>query len=190
MRRIVLGLLVAVLLSACNQGASQQGSGAATAAPNDADVTFTQNMIPHHQQAIEMAALVDAHTKRPQLRTLAEAITTSQSQETKLMQGWLQAWGKPATPAGMHHGTMQMPGMMSEADMRQLRLSNGEDFDVMFLDMMTAHHQGAIDMATIELRDGSLPQVKRLAQQIIDAQQQEIDQLTKWQQQWKATPSQ
>jgi uncharacterized protein (DUF305 family) len=188
MRRIVLALLAAVLLTACNQGASPQGSGPATAAPNDADVTFTQNMIPHHQQAIEMAKLVDAHTKRPQLRTLADAITASQGQEIILMQGWLQAWGKPATPAGTDHGAMQMPGMMSEAALRQLRLANDKDFDLAFVDMMTAHHEGAIDMANTELRDGALPEVKRLAQQIIDAQQTEIDQFATWQQQWEATP--
>jgi uncharacterized protein (DUF305 family) len=190
MPRIVLALLAAVLLTACNQGAPQQGSGPATAAPNDADVTFTQNMIPHHQQAIEMATLVDAHTTRPQLRTLADAIAASQGQEITLMQGWLRAWGKPATPAGMDHDAMHMPGMMSEAEMRQLEASRHEGFDLRFLDMMTAHHQGAIDMATTELRDGSLPEVKRLAQQIIDAQQAEIDQFAKWQQQWKSTPIQ
>jgi uncharacterized protein (DUF305 family) len=190
MRRIVLALLAAVLLTACNQGASQRGSGPATATPNDADVTFTQNMIPHHRQAIEMANLVDARTRRPQLRTLADAIAASQGREITLMQGWLKTWGKPATPAGMDHGAMQMPGMMSEAEMRQLRLSNGRDFDLAFVDMMTAHHQGAIDMANTELRDGSLPEVKRLAQQIIDAQQTEIDWFTTWQQQWEATTSQ
>lgn len=167
-----------------------QGSERDTAAPNDADVTFTQNMIPHHQQAIEMAKLVDAHTKRPPLRTLADAIVASQGQEITLMQGWLRAWGKPATPAGMDHGAMQMPGMMSEMEMRQLRLSNGRDFDLAFVDMMTAHHQGAIEMGNTELRDGSLPEVKRLAEQIIDAQQAEIDKFAKWQRQWEATPSQ
>ena len=80
------------------------------------------------------------------------------------------------------------PCMMSEADMRQLRRSNPEDFDLMFLDMMTAPHQGAIDMATTELRDGSLPEVKRLAQQIIEAQQGEIDQFTQWHQEWQSSP--
>jgi uncharacterized protein (DUF305 family) len=188
MRRSLLALAAAVLLTACSQGGQQQGTGAAAAAPNDADVTFTQNMIPHHQQAVEMAKLVDAHTKRPELRTLADAIAASQGQEITLLQGWLQTWGKPTTGAGMDHGGMQMPGMMSEADMRQLRLSNDEDFDLMFLDMMTAHHQGAIDMATTELRDGSLPEVKRLAQQISDAQQGEIDQFTRWRQEWQASP--
>jgi uncharacterized protein (DUF305 family) len=180
MRRILLALTAAILLAACNQGGQDEDAGPATAAPNDADVTFTQNMIPHHQQAIEMAKLVDARTKRPQLRTLADRIVASQGQEITLMQGWLRSWGKPATPAGMDHGAMQMPGMMSEADMQQLRLSKDEDFDLAFMDMMTAHHEGAIEMANTELRDGSLPEVKRLAQQIIDAQQAEIDQFKKW----------
>jgi uncharacterized protein (DUF305 family) len=188
MRRSLLALVAAILLAACNQGGDEQGNAPATAAPNDADVTFTQNMIPHHQQAIEMAKLVDSHTKRPQLRTLADAIAASQGQEITRMRGWLQAWGKPATPEGMDHGAMQMPGMMSEADMRQLRLSNDEDFDVLFLDMMTAHHEGAIEMADTELRDGALPEVKELAQQIIDAQQGEIGQFNQWQQEWKSTP--
>jgi uncharacterized protein (DUF305 family) len=187
MRRIVLALATAILLAACNQGGDKQASGAATAAPNDADVTFTQNMIPHHQQAIEMAKLVDAHTKRPQLRTLADAITTSQGQEITLMQGWLRSWGKPATPEGTDHGAMHMPGMMSEADMRQLRVTKDKDFNLLFMDMMTAHHQGAIEMANTELRDGALPEVKQLAQHIIDAQQAEIDQFTKWQQEWYPT---
>jgi len=188
MRRIVLGLLAAVLLTACDQGAQQQGSGAATAAPNDADVTFAQNMIPHHQQAIDMAKLVDTHTKRPQLRTLADAITVSQGQEITLMQGWLKSWDKPATPTGTDHGAMQMPGMMSEADMGQLMAIKNQAFDLAFVDMMTAHHQGAIDMANTALRNGSLPEVKRLAQQIIDAQQGEIDQFKVWQQEWEAIP--
>ena len=83
---------------------------------------------------------------------------------------------------------MQMPGMMSETDMSQLMGTRHHDFDLMFLDMMTDHHQGAIEMATTELRDGSLPEVKRLAQQIIDAQQAEIDQFQQWQKEWAAAP--
>jgi len=188
MRRSLLALVAAILLAACNQGGDEQGSAPGTAAPNDADVTFTQTMIPHHQQAIEMAKLVDAHTKGPQLRTLADAIATSQGQEITRMRGWLQAWGKPAAPEGVDHGAMQMPGMMSEADLRQLRLSKDEEFDLAFLDMMTAHHQGALEMADTELRDGALPEVKGLAQQIIDAQQGEIGQFNQWQQEWTSTP--
>jgi uncharacterized protein (DUF305 family) len=187
MRRNLLALAAAILLAACSQGGGDQGGAPATAAPNDADVTFTQNMIPHHQQAIEMAKLVDTHTKRAKLRTLADRIVASQGQEITQMQSWLRTWDKPATPAGMDHATMQMPGMMSKADMRQLRVTKDKDFDLMFLDMMTAHHQGAIEMANTELRDGSLPEVKRLAQQIIDAQQAEIDQFKQWNKEWTTT---
>jgi uncharacterized protein (DUF305 family) len=181
-------LVAALVLTACNQGGGDQGGAPTTAAPNDADVTFAQNMIPHHQQAIEMAQVVDTHTKRQELRTLANRIVTSQGQEVTLMQGWLQAWGKPATPQGMDHGGMHMPGTMSEAEMRQLMATKNQDFDLTFLGMMTAHHQGAVEMANTELRDGSLPEVKQLAQRVIDAQQAEIDQFQQWQKVWATAP--
>jgi uncharacterized protein (DUF305 family) len=171
-------------LNHLKQGGAAHGGAPATAA-NDADVGFTQNMIPHHQQAIEMAELVDSRTRRPELRTLAGRIAASQGREVTLMQGWLQAWGKPAAPH-MDHGGVHMPGMMSEVELRQLMATRQQHFDLLFLDLMRAHHQGAIEMATTELRDGALPQVKRLAQQIIDDQQAEIDQFRQWQQEWAA----
>jgi uncharacterized protein (DUF305 family) len=190
MRRILLALAAALLLAACNQGGENQeeGTAPAEAAPSDADVTFTQNMIPHHQQAIEMAKLVDTHTDRPELRELADSIQSSQSQEITQMQAWLRTWGKPATPSEGHggHGDTEMPGMMTDADMRRLMESTGTEFDLAFVDMMAAHHQGAIDMANTELKDGSLPEVTRLAQQIIDTQQDEIDQLKRWKAEWSA----
>jgi uncharacterized protein (DUF305 family) len=191
MRRILLALAAAFLLAACNQGGEEQGTAPAEAAPNDADVTFTQNMIPHHQQAIEMANLVDSHTDRLELRKLADSMVSSQSQEITQMQGWLRSWGKPATPSEGHggHGDTEMPGMMSEADMSHLMEATGTDFDLAFVEMMAAHHQGAIDMANTELKDGSLPEVTRLAEQIIDTQQDEIDQLQRWKTEWSTTAS-
>jgi uncharacterized protein (DUF305 family) len=188
MRRILLTLAAAFLLAACNQGGQDQSSAPATPAPNDADVTFAQNMIPHHQQAIDMAKLVDTHTERPELRQLANSIVTSQGQEITQLQDWLRRWGKPATPEGMGHGGMEMPGTMSEADMSRLMDLQDAEFDLAFVEMMTNHHQGAIDMARTELKDGSLPEVKQLAQQIIDDQQEEIDQLQQWEKEWSALP--
>ena len=82
-----------------------------------------------------------------------------------------------------------MPGMMSEADMRRLMEATGPEFDLAFADMMAAHHLGAIDMANTELKDGSLPEVTRLAQQIIDTQQDEIDQLQRWKTEWPTAAS-
>jgi uncharacterized protein (DUF305 family) len=78
----------------------------------------------------------------------------------------------------MDHGGMHMSGMMSEAELRQLAATSHEDFDLMFLEMI----------ANTELRDGALPEVKRLAQQIID-QQAEIDQVEQWQQEWATVPN-
>jgi uncharacterized protein (DUF305 family) len=193
MRRILLALAAAFLLAACNQGGGnqEQSTAPAEAAPNDADVTFTQNMIPHHQQAIEMAKLVDTHTDRPELRKLADSIQSSQSQEITQMQGWLRSWGKPEMPSEGHggHGKTEMPGMMSEADMSRLMESTGTEFDLAFVEMMAAHHQGAIDMANAELKEGSLPEVTRLAEQIIQTQQDEIDQLQRWKAEWSAAAS-
>src|SRR5215216_808653 len=186
MRRILLALAAALLLAACNQGGEEQGTAPAEAAPNDADVTFTQNMIPHHQQAIEMAQLVDSHTDRPELRKLADSIQSSQRQEITQLQGWLRSWGKPMTPSEGHggHGDTEMPGMMSEADMRRLMAATGTEFDLAFVEMMATHHQGAIAMANTERKDGSLPEVTRLAEQIIDTQQGEIQQLQRWKTEW------
>jgi uncharacterized protein (DUF305 family) len=193
MRRILLALAAAFLLAACNQGGGdqEQGTAPAEAAPSDADVSFTQNMILHHQQAIEMAKLVDSHTDRPELRKLAGSIQSSQRQEVTQMQGWLRSWGKPMTPSEGHggHGDTEMPGMMSEADMRRLMAATGPEFDLAFVEMMAAHHQGAIDMANTELKDGSLPEVTRLAEQIIDTQQDEIDQLQRWKTEWSTAAS-
>jgi uncharacterized protein (DUF305 family) len=143
-------------------------------------------MIPHHQQAIDMAKLVDSHTDRPELRKLADSIMTSQNQEISQMKGWLSSWGKPETPPEGHggHGETEMPGTMSEADMSRLMEATDNEFDLMFVEMMAAHHQGAIDMANTELKEGSLPEAKRLAQQIIEAQRAEIDQLRRWKTEW------
>jgi len=75
---------------------------------------------------------------------------------------------------------------LSILDMSRLMGSTGTEFDMAFVGMMAAHHQGAIDMDNTELKDGSLPEVTRLAQQIIDTQQEEIDQLKRWKTEWSA----
>src|SRR6266511_188695 len=77
-----------------------------------------------------------------------------------------------------------MPGMVDQGEMDELMGLRGARFDLAFVDMMTRHHQGAIQMANTELKDGSLPEVKHLAQQIISAQQREVSQLAAWKQSW------
>jgi len=148
---------------------------------NDADVTFVQQMFPHHAQAVDMAALVDGRTATPAVLQLAAKIKGEQKPEMDTMTSMLTSWGKPAPSAamngmaGMDHSAM--PGMMSAADMSTLSGLSGTAFDQKWLSMMTAHHQGASTMATTELSTGSNPDAKKLATNITSAQQAEIAQM-------------
>ena len=161
---------------------SSAASAEASADFNDADVTFVEGMYPHHAQAVNMAALVDGRTENAQVIELAQAIEAVQAPEMEQMNALLTAWGQPAASAdmggmdmgGMDMGSGGMTGMMSQEDMDMLSAANGAEFDSMWLTMMIEHHKGAIEMAQIELADGSNPDAKELASTIVDAQQSEI----------------
>ncbi|KOX24360.1 hypothetical protein ADK67_18695 [Saccharothrix sp. NRRL B-16348] len=159
-------------------GTTSAAAGAPSGGHNDADVAFAQGMIPHHQGALEMAKLVQGRTTNPRLLDLASRIEKAQDPEIKTLTGWLTGWGAQVHTTGMpgmDHGA-DMPGM-SAAELDQLKQAKDADFDRMFLGMMIRHHQGAIDMANTELRQGSNAEAKQLAQQIIDAQQAEITEM-------------
>jgi uncharacterized protein (DUF305 family) len=158
-------------------------SGSAAAAPagqhNEADVAFTQGMIPHHEGAIEMAKLVQGRTTNAKIVELASRIEKAQDPEIVTMKGWLKAWGAEAASGsmpGMNHGS-SMPGMTDPQEMAKLEQAKNADFDKVFLDMMIKHHQGAIDMANTEVKNGSSAEAKKLAQQIIESQQAEITEM-------------
>ena len=110
-----------------------------------------QGMIGHHAQAIEMAALVNARTARPELKLAAERITVSQRDEIARMTNWLKARDEeiPAEDAHMHaamgHGEL-MPGMLTQDELNQLMAARGTAFDRLFLQGMIKHHEGAITM--------------------------------------------
>ncbi|MFN2536432.1 MAG: DUF305 domain-containing protein [Pseudonocardiaceae bacterium] len=149
---------------------------------NQTDLTFLQEMIPHHAQAIAMAQLVSTRAASPQVKALASRIEAEQNPEIQQMSDLLKSWGAPVpatTPgmAGMQHGPAPMPGMMSNEQMQQLSSASGPAFDRMFLQMMIAHHQSAVTMAQTELAQGSNPTARQLAQQIINAQQAEITEM-------------
>lgn len=190
-KRIVLGLVAFValagLLAACgddddmggmDHGGDDSSETTEAAAPdadfNDADVEFAQGMIPHHEQAVEMADLADGRAESPEVTDLAERIKAAQDPEIEQMTGWLEEWGQEV-PEGMDHGGMD--GMMSDDDMTSLEEASGAEFDEMFLTMMIEHHEGAIAMAETELEDGQNADAKELAQTIIDAQQAEIEEM-------------
>lgn len=142
---------------------------------NDADATFATNMIPHHQQAVEMAELAQTRAMSPQVKDLAAKIKGAQDPEMQMMSGWLTDWDKPR-PQDMSGMDMSgsMPGMMSPEDMTKLKGMSGASFDQMFLTMMIRHHQGAIKMARTEQSDGMSAEAIALAKQIETAQTEEI----------------
>ncbi|MDP8912655.1 MAG: DUF305 domain-containing protein [Pseudomonadota bacterium] len=111
------------------------------------DVRFMQDMIHHHRQAVQMAALVKGRTDRQSLVELAKRINASQADEIAFMQTWLrergQALSNPAPHA--HHGGA-MPGMATPDQMAALAAAKGPAFERLFLERMIAHHEGALTM--------------------------------------------
>jgi len=121
---------------------------------SQADVEFMQGMIMHHQQAVEMTALIRSHTENKDLRLLGDRISSSQSGEIKFMQHWLAARGEaismamPGMPDMDRSGRplALMPGMLSAEQMAALRKAKGTEFDHLFLTGMIQHHNGALIM--------------------------------------------
>ncbi len=147
---------------------------------NDADVEFAQGMIAHHEQAVEMAEIaldpnVGAGTE---VTDLATRIQAAQDTEIELMTGWLTSAGEPTTmDMSDGHDMSSMEGMMSAEQMDALAIATGADFDQMWLEMMIAHHEGAISQSETVKSEGSNPDVLLLADQIISAQQGEITEM-------------
>jgi uncharacterized protein (DUF305 family) len=118
-----------------------------------ADVQFMQGMIMHHEQAVEMTALIASHTGNKDVRSLGTRIGRSQSDEIKFMKRWLVARGDPVSQAmpempgmDMSQHPMLMPGMLTQKQMEALKKANGAEFDQLFLTGMIQHHNGALIM--------------------------------------------
>lgn len=162
--------------SASSEAASASASSDVDETHNDADTEFAQMMIVHHEGAIEMADLAVEKAESEDVRSLAEGISAAQGPEIEKMTSWLEAWGEETSSAmeGMSGGGMEMDGMSQDEAMTQLEGQTGAEFDRNFLEMMIAHHKGAVEMAQTELDNGENPQALELAQKIIDDQQAEI----------------
>ena len=112
----------------------------------EADVRFMSDMIGHHAQALAMAALAPRNEASPEILRLAERLTAGQQDEIGTMERWLRARGKPVPdPHHAMHG-LPMPGMLTEAQMRELEQARGPEFDRLFLTYMIQHHRGAVEM--------------------------------------------
>ena len=171
----LIALLAAVVLSACTSPASdehanhQQGSESSQSSPaaqpagfNDQDVDFATNMIPHHQQAVEMAAMVPDRSTNPAVLKLASDISAAQGPEIETLKVFLVQWKDgadnpdPSQSPDAHQGhdgmdpSMNMQGMVDAAAIANLASLKGPEFDKSWMQAMISHHEGAIDMANAE----------------------------------------
>ena len=171
----VLSLFAAAACSSDDDPSTVEAGETQAAEHNDADVSFAQQMIPHHSQAIEMAQLAADRAERQEVKDLATRIEAAQGPEIATLEDWLGEWGEelPADGLDMDHGQDGM-GMMSDEDMSMLETATGAEFDRLFLEMMVRHHSGAIDMAEEELSDGQHPDALEMAQEIKDTQEAEV----------------
>jgi uncharacterized protein (DUF305 family) len=177
-------LAIALVLAGCSNpdmGGMGPGTGGSPSAEsadvtfNAADEMFVTGMIPHHEQALSMAAMVlEKDGVDPRVVALAERILAAQQPEIDLMNSWLDAWGVDpgmGEMEGMDHGD---DGMMSDDDMAALEAATGPEASTLFLEQMVQHHEGAITMAQQELDNGENPDAIDLARTIIDDQTAEI----------------
>ena len=196
---VLAALAVAFFVSSCNspQPASDGHTdhshekeqapviGGEPAAYNAEDVAFATNMVPHHEQALELSAMVPARSTNPEVVQLAQAIEAAQEPEIATMKAFLVQWNEnPDTQSGGHDGhdmsgdgAAAMEGMVDGPTMARLESLNGTEFDTLWLESMIAHHEGAIEMAKAELANGQNVDAKQLAQHVVDTQQAEIDQM-------------
>lgn len=171
---------------------SSSAAGAQVSAEhNEADTMFARMMIPHHEQAVQMSQTLLAKDDVPdEVRALAEGVIAAQGPEIQRMQQMLQTWGEPASTesegaGGMEHGSMNhgteadadMGGMMSEEDTAALQGAQGSEAARLYLEQMTAHHEGAIQMGREEVADGTNPEAVELAEDVIAAQEAEITEM-------------
>jgi uncharacterized protein (DUF305 family) len=154
------------------------------------DLRFIDAMIPHHEGAVEMAQEALEKSDRGEIQTLSQEIIAAQEQEIQQLQEWRQAWYPDVddTPV-MYHEAMGHTMTMTE-EMRQSMMMSGdlgeadEEFDLRFINAMIPHHVGAVEMAQEALEKSDREEIRQLAQEIIDAQQQEIEQMEQWRQAW------
>ncbi|WP_237066085.1 DUF305 domain-containing protein [Microbulbifer guangxiensis] len=149
------------------------------------DVRFMQDMIPHHHQALQMAELVRERTNNPEIVDLAGRIDASQEDEIQFMQEWLEERGE-TVPDPKHHHHMQtdhkMAGMATPEQMKALAGSKAKDFDRMFLELMIAHHEGAVKMVEdLQEKPGSAydPVLFEFTSDITNDQTAEVERMSK-----------
>ncbi len=170
----------------------EQAAGTTATTAKDVDAAFVRQMIPHHEMAVAMAKSAQDRAERQEIKDLADAIVEAQEKEITQLRAIAkrldidtdsanQMMGEDAGRMGMDMDDMGMS--MSTDD-----LNGSSDFDRSFIAMMVPHHEGAIEMAEVELAKGSDAELEELAKAIISAQETEIAGMKTWYAKWYGEP--
>jgi uncharacterized protein (DUF305 family) len=203
---LALGGLVLLLVGAVLGVALAPQRQNGTPSPSAVDIGFAQDMIVHHNQGVLMAHYAEMDTTDSEVAVVAYDINYTQTAQLGQLQGFLSLWNQPisnsgtvmswmggaSAMSGMHmggattgaastftpHDGAVMPGMATNTEMAKLKSLKGKDSDIYFLQLMIRHHQGGAEMMTYAGDHAALPQVRNLAGQMLQAQTQEISQMT------------
>ncbi|MEK7612253.1 MAG: DUF305 domain-containing protein [Patescibacteria group bacterium] len=194
---IIIGLLLAIFFTSAllpyrNGGFGMMGwrtnsvSNQEFAGTSTIDRHFIEQMIPHHDGAIAMANLALQKSKRPEIKTLAQAIVSAQESENQQMKNWYKDWFGKDVPkdSAMMGGMMSQGGMHMGGSQDINVLKNADDFDKEFIEQMIPHHQMAIMMARMLESGTARPEMLQLAKNIQTSQAAEIQQMQGWYAVW------
>lgn len=174
MRRILLlTLLTLAGVGACGGDNAPRAAGD----HNRADVTFLQGMIQHHERATQVSGDVIPRVQTPKVKEFARRCQEDLGSGTAVARMWLEQWGEPLRPQGGEHSAghgAAYPGMPSNTDHDKLKAASGQALDKLFLEAMTGHHKGAVQMADDELKNGKHPGAKELAEYVGRSHQADI----------------
>jgi uncharacterized protein (DUF305 family) len=144
------------------------------------DKAFIDAMVPHHQGAVDMAEVALQNAEHEEIKQLSRnIISTQQAEIAELKAIKEQEFGTSKVPMEVSAHEMQMMGMRGPDT-----LANRDPFDKAFIDAMIPHHQSAIEMAQVAREESENPKIKELAENIVSAQQREIEQMLQWRQAW------
>ena len=174
MKRIILVALLLVsafAVAACGDDDESGSSGGGKG--SGVDRAFVADMIPHHESAVEMAKIAQKRGESEFVKSLADDIVRTQSEEIRT----LRSEDEQLDSAGVEKGDLGVEAHLKGMDSDPAELETAKPFDEAFINMMIPHHEGAIEMARAELARGADPELRALAQDVIDAQTREITEM-------------
>ena len=183
-----MAVVLAAVLAMAGCGTDRTGSAETTSVTaavqagrqyNDTDVMYLQMMVAHHEQGLEMVRLAEKKAGRAEIRTLAEAVDVTQTDEVELMTSWLTGWSKPATvdhqpSAHADHGGLPATG---PEEIAALREATGPAFETTFLNLFVAHQHNAVEMAAMERTGGANAEAKAFAERVRASRTDQIRQM-------------